>query len=155
GRIIEIDQVDRRDARCVQRHVVVINVPGVVGKILPDIERARRIQDSSRQLRGRVGRKRNGEIFVADHVPQDAELQLLVAFGFTQGPGEKTAAVESVRFAELLHCFLAVEENQLDFSRQLRIESERARQLDKRTGARSAIARADETDGVENLRIEM
>ena len=54
-----------------------------------------------------------------------------------------------------MHRLLAVEEQQFDREGQLAARLDDARQLDQRRGARRAVARADEAQVAEQLRVEV
>ena len=70
-----------------------------VAEVLAELERLGGGEDVAGEIGRGIGREGDLEIAVADHVPEDAKLELRGAFGRAELAGVVTAAVEAVGFA--------------------------------------------------------
>ena len=61
------------------------------------------------------------------------------------------AAINSIGLAEIFDCFFAIEENELSFLSELGLQGQHSRHLQKQTGARTAIVRANKAKTVEDF----
>ena len=76
--------------------VIVQNRAGGITEVLAQPERFGRGHHAVREIGRRIGRQRDPEIAIADHVPEDTKFELRGASVGGQRPGVVTAAVKTV-----------------------------------------------------------
>src|SRR5437773_831491 len=102
--------------------MIIGNVLPEVGEMIPRAQRPSRGEDVAREVWRRVWRNRNLKITVADHVEKYSAANGFVRFIFRQLTGKMPAAVNSIGVAEVFDSFLTIEEHELNFLGEFRLQ---------------------------------
>ena len=150
---MEVDQVDCLNSDCVQWRMIVNHFPIQVSEITSQFERLRRCKNISGHFDRRIGRQRDLQGTLANHVEHNAAAILFRAV--PELPRKITAPVKSVVVGIMFIRFFAVKKHKLNLCSEIWVLRQYATEFQEQTGARAAIICAYKRKGVEDLRIVM
>ncbi len=114
GTVIKINQIQRPYPLLQKRDVVIFHRPAPARKCIGITQRGRGIPDQLAQSRVGAFFPNQMQVLIADHIHVDQRLQIAQSAVLCPLGGQVPAAVEAVRVRPFPHCFLAIEEHQVD-----------------------------------------
>src|SRR5438067_3267211 len=153
-RVLEVNDVNRRNTDRVQWGVVVNQFTAKIRKKISQLERFCRGEKIACHFCRRIRGKCNAKRAVTNHVEQQATPKLLGAVALKL-PRKIAAAIHAVRFGKLLESFFAIKKHQLNLTRQTWMVPEHPGQFQVQARTRATVVRSDKSNGVEHLRVVM
>ena len=153
-RVIEVNDVHRRNTDRIQWRVVVDQFTAKIRKIISQVERFCRGEKIACHFCRRIRGKGNAKRAVANHIEQQATPKLLGAIALKL-PRKIAAPIHAVRFGKLVESFFTIKKHQLNLARQTWMAPEHPGQFQEQARTRAAVVRSDKSNSVEHFRVVM